>query len=107
MAIYNYLCDKCEEKKRKIKSIKEFNPRDTHPCDCGGTLNYELSSNSNSLTYETKDSFKGIDSVKGLDKQLKKRMRDHHDSYELEGKIDKHGMDDAKKFGWDRKIKKI
>jgi hypothetical protein len=34
-------------------------------------------------------------------------MRDHHDKYELAEKIDKHGMDDAKRNGWLKKVKKI
>jgi hypothetical protein len=34
-------------------------------------------------------------------------MNDHHDRYEIEEKIDRHGIDDAIRLGWTKKAKKV
>jgi hypothetical protein len=42
-----------------------------------------------------------------LETELKQRMTEHHDKYELEEKIDKQGLDEAVRSGWTKKVKKI
>ena len=83
--------------------------RETHICEiCGrGTLLRELPLNISSTTYEVKDKLRGIQHPKNLEKQLKVRMNNHHDRHEIEEKIDRHGLNDAKKFGWTKKVKRV
>jgi hypothetical protein len=56
---------------------------------------------------ETRDAYRGVQVKKGLDQQLKKRYNDHHDRHELERKIDQHGLEDAVRSGWTKKVKKV
>lgn len=66
-----------------------------------------LPSSLNTSVSEIRDKHRGTQVRKNLDAQLRDRMTKHHDRYELEEKIDRFGTDDAKKFGWDKKVKKV
>ena len=103
MPVFKYVCPDCGKTHRKIHAIR----KESYACDCGGVAVPELPTTTNSVTYETRDSRRGKQTRKGIDQQLTKRMRDHHNKYEIEEKIDKFGLDEAKKHGWDKKIKKV
>ncbi len=108
MPFYNYKCVECDTKKVDLKSMAEFDPEETQECKvCGGDMAYQVSDKLNSTVYETKDHYRGVQLPKNQDKNLKERMREHHDKYELEEKIDKHGMKEAMRSGWLKKVKKI
>ena len=109
MPIYNYVCTNCKHAKKRIVSMKDFVPEEKLECKkCGEqTLAFELSAELATVVYEMKDKYRGKQLPKGLEKQLKQRMNEHHDKYELEEKIDKYGMKDTLRHKWDKKIKKI
>jgi putative FmdB family regulatory protein len=103
MPVYTFKCE-CGNEFKKLLKKKE----DTNICqECGKSAEMQLPSTSNSITYEAKDKYQGKQIRKDLDTQLKDRMTQHHDKYELEEKIDKHGMNDAEKHGWLKKVKKL
>lgn len=101
MPLYTFICPNCGREEQRITH------HDTHsvPCQCGETMHRQLPKKISATSYETKDARRGVQHPKGLNGQLKKRMRDHHDKYEIEEKIDNHGVDAMKKFGWDKKRK--
>lgn len=107
MPFYNYKCPSCGATKVDLKSMSEFDPNETFDCKCGDQLVYQMSDKINSTVYETKDHYRGVQLPKNQDKNLKERMREHHDKYELEEKIDKYGMKEAMRSGWLKKVKKI
>lgn len=103
MPIYTYKCE-CGHEFKELLSKKE----DTKVCQkCGENAKYQLPEIGNSVTYEAKDKYRGKQVKKGLENQLKERMVEHHDRYELEEKIDKHGLDEAVRSGWTKKVKKV
>jgi hypothetical protein len=57
--------------------------------------------------YELRDKARGVQLRKNQEQRMRKRMNDHHDRNEVAEKIDKHGMDDAVRNGWLKRIKKI
>jgi hypothetical protein len=61
----------------------------------------------NTLVYEMKDKHRGTQLRKNQEQKMRKRMNDHHDRNEVTEKIDKHGMDDAVRNGWLKRVKKI
>lgn len=104
MPIRNYSCECGNEYKRLLQHS------DSHeqPCPkCGKVNEALLPTTVGARVYETKDKRRGKKLMKNQDRIMKKRMHDHHDRYELAEKIDKHGMDDARKFGWTKKLKKV
>lgn len=103
MPIFSYYCEACQKiyKRLKVKSEEQ------DACDCGNPANMVLPSSVNSTTYELKDAHRGVQVKKNLDQQLKTRMNAHHDSTsEVLQKIDEHGMGDAIRNGWLKKVKK-
>ena len=85
-----------------------FGEEKAKPCPQCETLNEpSLPATVSATVYETKDKYRGKSHMKNQDRLMKTRMREHHDRYEVFEKIDKHGMDDARKFGWDKKAKKL
>lgn len=102
MPLFSYYCIGCDKTfKRLLKDRKE-----SVICSCGDHLTPELPTSLNAVTKELKDPYRGVSHVKGLKQQLTKRMNQHHDSYEVAQKIDEFGVDDAKKHGWDKRIKR-
>ena len=74
---------------------------------CGAPVKALLPVDISTLTYELRDKARGTQLRKNQEQKMRKRMVEHHDRNELAEKIDKHGMDDAKRYGWLKKIKKI
>jgi putative FmdB family regulatory protein len=103
MPIYSYKCDKCNKIIKKLQKT----PSETLPCPCGaGRASFQIPSTASSTTLETKDKYRGKSLPKNQDKLLKKRMKEHHNAYEIEEKIDRHGLKEAQKEGWDKEIKR-
>lgn len=107
MAVYSFKCTKCElAYKDLIKDLTKFD--DHSPCpDCGTPNHFLAPSGAATLVYETKDKSRGIQLKRGQDKQLKERMRKHHDKYELADKIDQFGTASAERHGWYKNVKKV
>lgn len=103
MPVFRMLCDSCGTEKKKLMKKPEW-----YLCDVctTGKMQPQLPISTSSVTKELKDPYRGVSHVKGLDKQMKKRMSDHHDRYEVEAKIDEYGINDAKRHGWDKKVKR-
>jgi len=103
MPLYTFKCNDCGRETKKITSSTVG----SIDCECGNFSFRQIPTSTNTMTYEMKDKHRGTSLQKDLDKKLKKRLVDHHDRYELEEKIDQHGTDDAQKFGWFKKVKKL
>jgi predicted nucleic acid-binding Zn-ribbon protein len=102
VALRKFKCEKCgHEWSRLLKDQTSECPR------CGTSNQALLPVEVNSTIYETRDRYRGTQLRKNQERMMRKRMRDHHDRYELAEKIDKYGLDDAKRYGWLKKIKKI
>lgn len=103
MPIFRMLCNKCGHEERKLMA-KPL------PWHCGvceeGQLHPQLPSSINTVTKEMKDARRGVSHTKGLKQQLTKRMNDHHDKHDVVQKIDEFGIDDTKRLGWDKKVKR-
>jgi predicted nucleic acid-binding Zn-ribbon protein len=102
MALRNYKCESCEHEWKRIQ-------QGTYSaCPKCGLVNIAaLPTEINTLTYEMKDKHQGKQLRKGQEQKMRKRMNDHHDRNEVAEKIDKHGMDDAQRHGWLKRMKKI
>lgn len=105
MPLYTYHCESCLKETRKLISLKERT--ETIECECGQQAKYQLPTIGDTTIYEARDKHRNKQLPKGHDQRMRKRMNDHHDRYEIEEKVDKYGLDDAKKFGWDKKIKRV
>jgi len=103
MPLFNFYCIGCDKRFRRILKSKD----EEVICGCGDHLKPELPSNLSTQTMELKDKNRGKSLPKGHAQSMKKRMSQHHDKYEVEAKIDEHGTIDAKKFGWDKKVKRV
>jgi hypothetical protein len=101
MALRNYSC-KCGEEWQRLHKDED----DTCP-KCGRYARAKLPTELSTLVYELRDKSRGTQLRKNNEQKLRKRMNDHHDRNELAEKIDKHGMDDAQRNGWLKKVKKI
>lgn len=104
MPIFNYKCLKCD-KTREVLIRGSADPEVR--CECWEIMERQIPTTTSSITYETKDAYRGVQHRKGQKEMMTKRMRDHHDRYEVEEKIDKFGLDDAKKHGWLKKRKAL
>ena len=103
MAIYSYKCTKCDSIIRKL----EETPSSAVKCTaCGASASFQFPSSASATTYETRDKYRGKKLPKNNAKLLKRRMKEHHDNYEIEEKIDKEGLEEAQKQGWTKKIKR-
>jgi len=101
MPVYSYKCECGNEFRRLIAKGESF------PCvECGKECFQSIPTTGSALVYEMPDRNRGKQVKKGIGKQLHKRMSDHHDKYEIAEKIDRHGMDTAKRLGWTKKAKK-
>lgn len=103
MPLYTFICPNCGHEEQRITGTDIH----TLPCQCGGEMRRQLPQKISATTYVTKDQRRGVQQKKNLEAQLTKRMRDHHDRYEVEEKVEKHGTDDMQRFGWDKKRKKL
>lgn len=91
-----------------IKLLRPFKDVDARlECkQCGNTMERKLPTSINAVTKEMKDPRRGVSHSKGLKQQLTKRMNDHHDRHDVIQKIDEFGVDDTKRLGWDKKVKR-
>lgn len=102
MPVFRFSCETCKAETRKITT----NSTNEIKCECGETATRQIPESTTSIVMETKDKHRGVQLRKGHKEQLKKRMTEHHNKHELAEKIETHGIEDAKKFGWDTSIKK-
>jgi hypothetical protein len=103
MPLFIFTCtdDECGFSKRGLGEAT-----DERVCpECGVTMLASLPKNLNSVTMEMKDSYRGVQHFKNQAEMVKERNTHHHDNYEIAEKIDKYGMDEAKRNGWDKKAK--
>lgn len=103
MPVFTYHCDDCNTTELRLLKTKV----DSLECRCGNNLKFKLPSTVSSTTYETRDKYRGVQLPKNHDKTVKQRMNNHHDRYEVAEKIDKHGLNDAKRLGWLKKNKPL
>jgi len=103
MPIFRFKCELCSKETRKLSSHEVT----SITCECSGTANKKLPESISSRVTELRDRHRGVQLRKDQEQIMKQRMRDHHDRYDLEEKIDRHGLDDAEKHKWTKKIKKI
>jgi predicted nucleic acid-binding Zn-ribbon protein len=102
MPLRKFKCNNCQaEWDRIIKGTNADCP------ECGLSANALLPTEISSATYEMRDKYRGTQIRKNQEQRMRKRMNDHHDKNEVAEKIDKHGMDDAVRNGWLKRIKKI
>ena len=104
VAIYSYQCTKCSKCTQKLQKAPD---KEISCPECASVAKFNIPSTANSVTFETKDPYKGKKLKKNHQAQLKERMSNHHDSgAEIIEKIDKYGIDEADRLGWTKKIKK-
>jgi hypothetical protein len=96
MALWIYYCPECNSEFKKIST----DVHETVPCKCGGEAILQLPSNISTDVMEMRDKVRGKQVKRNFEAKLKKRMKDHHDKYEIQEKIDKYGLDDAIRNGW-------
>jgi hypothetical protein len=101
MALRKFNCESCQHEWSRLKVTEDTCPK------CGKASKASLPSEGSTAVYETRDRYRGAQIRKGQEQRMKKRMNDHHDKYELAEKIDKYGMDDAKRYGWLKRQKKV
>ena len=102
MSLRKFDCPKCAHTwDRIITGVKATCP------NCGLESSALLPTEVNSTTYEMRDKYRGTQIRKNQEQIMRKRMNDHHDRNEVAEKIDKHGMDDAVRNGWLKRIKKV
>ena len=99
MPVFTFECS-CGKEFKKIESSDTKHIE----CTCGGVASRKIKTNVSTSVYETR----GNKKVKrNVEKELAKRSKQHHNKHELEEKIDRHGMGEAIRNGWDKKIKKL
>lgn len=96
---------KCECGNEFLKLLKTR--QETHVCVCGKFGQVQFADSAGTVVMETRDAHRGKAVRKNIERTIQERSRDHHNRYEIEEKVDRHGLDDAVKFGWDKKIKRI
>lgn len=102
MPVFTYYCLGCDHEFKKL--VKNKDEEVIH--SCGDHLKPQLPKTLNTVTKELKDPYRGKSLQKGHKEMMIKRMNQHHDKYEAERKIDEFGIDDAKRLGWDKKVKR-
>lgn len=105
MPLFTLKCTECQNEQQKLLPVSVLTR--TFECKICKKMSSEiqLPQGISSTTFVTKDPHRGVQQPKDLQQQLKKRMRDHHDKYEIDEKIDQHGIDEAKRHGWIKKRK--
>lgn len=107
MPIFKFACKTCgyEEEKLVRRSGDATVYAYCAVCDGAPIMERQIPTTTSSITYETKDAHRGVQHRKNQKEMLTRRMRNHHDKYEIEEKIDRFGLDEAKKHGWLKKRK--
>lgn len=102
MPVFKYKCSCGKEFSKLLKARQEF-----FKCECGLGAEVQLAKSASTSVYETRSKYHGKEVRKGIEGSLKKRARTHQNNYELAEQIDRHGLDEAVRNKWDKKIKKI
>ena len=102
MPMFKYACECGTEYSELAKPNEEI----TCP-SCGKRNSPSIPTGVASVVMETRDSYRGKQIKKNNEKQMRDRMNKFHDRYEAAEKIDKYGLDEAKKHGWLGKVKKV
>lgn len=103
MPVYTVHCGECDTSYRDL-----IKPNTSSVCpNCGATNHdHQTPSGGHTQVMETADKSRNIKIRKNNERKLRDRMNKHHDEHELVDKIDKHGINDAEKFGWLKKSKR-
>lgn len=108
MPLYTYQCSECGNRNTKLRAMADRDKLlDCDVCQTKESMSFQLPTSVNSITYDTPNKHKGIKTRKGLEKQMKSRMKQHHRKYEMDEIIDKHGLDAAKGTDWIKERKKL
>ncbi len=89
-----------------IESLEASHTETIECSHCGGISHKQLPKRLSSTIMETKDRYQGKKLMKNQDQMMKKRLREHDARYGMETKIETHGIDEAVKNGWTKKIKR-
>lgn len=104
MPTFKYKCNICGNEFKELLGEKQ----QFYRCpECNEPAEMQIPSGGTTVTFEMRDKNRGKQVKKGVEKQLRKRMVEHHDRYELAEKIDKHGIEAAERNGWLKKAKKL
>lgn len=101
MALRKFKCQACGHEWSRLKVQEASCPK------CSTSNKALLPVEISSTVYEMRDKYRGSQVKKNQEQKMRKRMNDHHDRYELAEKIDKYGLDDAKRYGWLKRQKKV
>ena len=102
MPLYRYAT---KDGKEVTKLMRYKDRTDTISVD-GEIYTLQLPKTTSTTVMETADTYHGKKKRKDVEKQLRTRMVDHHDKYELAEKIDKYGLEEAMRLKWTKKIKR-
>ena len=102
MPLYKFECDEHGE----FEDLVKFEESGSCPI-CDKQCEAMLPTGSGQATMETRDKHRGKKVRKGNEGQLRARMINNQNENELADLIDKHGMTEAKRNGWLKKIKKL
>lgn len=102
MPVFNFKCEQCE---REWKDLVKAGENSNCP-NCKKEVPSLMPKAASTVVMETPSKLQGKKIVKGIDKMLKDRSDQHLRKYELADRIDEHGLDDAKRLGWLKKIKR-
>ncbi len=103
MPLYRYKCPNCGTDFEKITP----DWRDAECPGCGASVPPQIPKTASAIVYDTKDRYRGKKQKKNLDKQMKKRLREHHARYDAVKEIDEFGMNDAIRNDTLKKVKKV
>lgn len=102
MPVFSFKCSKCA---REWKDLVKANSNSNCP-NCGSETSAQMPQTATSVIMETPSKLQGKSIIKGISKTLKDRSAKHREKYELADQIDKHGIKDAVRLGWTKKIKR-
>lgn len=104
MPVYNYHCHVCCIEYSDLQKSSD----DLSPCpQCERKNESQLPTGGHTVVYETGDKNRNKQVKKNVQKELRERMVNHHDNYELQEKIDRYGYNEAKRHGWLKRVKKV
>lgn len=104
MPMFRFLCPHCQNIQLRLSKASQSEIG----CEvegCDGIAVKQLPLELSTQTLEMRDSHRGVQLPKNQERKIKERMTNHHDKYDVAEKIDKYGMDEAKRNGWLKKGK--
>ena len=103
MALYRFACPNCGTEFERI--LPDW--REVECPGCGASVPPQLPKTASAIVYDTKDPYRGKKQKKNLDKQMKRRLKEHHARYDAVKEIDQYGLQDAERNGVLKKVKKV